>query len=394
MTLFWVAGAVLAAIAALAIAAPLAARRKGAGISRRDANLAVYRDQLRELDADRAAGKLAREDYDRSRIELEARLLQDVSPEDPASLSQGRKTAIVAGIAIPLCAAAVYFAVGMPSAVVSPPDHIETMVARLNAHLRENPDDTDGWKLLGRSQAALGRFPEAVEAYSRAAARSPRDAQLLADFADALGMARGQSLQGEPEKLVLRALEIDPNNLKALALAGTAAFDRREFRAAAGYWQRMRPLVPADSEDARAIDENVAEARKLAGDTRKRADAPRKQAAAAGALKGRVELSKKLQDRVKPDDVLFVFARAEQGPPMPLAVVKVRARDLPLDFALDDSMAMAPGLALSRFPRIVVTARVSRGGQPAPQPGDLQGSSGAVANNAQGVRVIIDTIVP
>ncbi len=97
---------------------------------------------------------------------------------------------------------------------------------------------------------------------------------------------------------------------------------------------------------------------------------------------------------MRPDDVLFVFARAEQGPPMPLAAMKLRAADLPLDFVLDDSMAMAPGLALSRFPRIVVTARVSRAGTPAPQPGDLQGSSRAVANNAQGVRVVIDTVIP
>jgi len=142
----------------------------------------------------------------------------------------------------------------------------------------------------------------------------------------------------------------------------------------------MRSLVPEGSEDARIIDENVAEARKLAADTRN--------------LKGKVRLAKKLQEQVRPDDVLFVFARAEKGPPMPLAVMKLRAADLPLDFVLDDTMAMAPGLALSKFPRIVVTARVSRGGQPAPQPGDLQGSSGAVANNAQGVRVVIDTVVP
>ena len=226
---FWIAGAVLAAIAALAVALPLAARRKDARVSRREANLAIYRDQRRELDADLAAGTLAQADYDRSKMELESRLLSDVASDENPKAESGRVAAIAAAIAVPLCAAAIYVAVGTPSAVVSSPEQIETMVSRLAAHLRENPDDADGWKLLGRSYAALGRFPQAVEAYARAAVRAPRDAQLLADFADALGMARGQSLRGEPEKLVLRALEIDPENLKALALAGTAAFDRRDL---------------------------------------------------------------------------------------------------------------------------------------------------------------------
>ena len=379
MIAFWIAAAALAALAVLAVVLPLVRRSRGAGVSRREANIAIHRDQLRELDADLAAGTLAQADYDRSRMELEARLLQDASPEQPAKALSGRKAALAAGLAIPLCAAAIYLAVGTPSAIVSSPEHIEVMVARLAAHLRENPADAEGWKLLGRSYAALGRFPEAVEAYARAAAGSPRDAQLLADFADALGMSRGQSLRGEPEKLVLRALELDPANLKALALAGTAAFDRRDFRAAAGYWRRMLALVPAGSEDAKVIQENVDEATRLA--------------AGRVGVRGRVEVSRALRERLRPEDTLFVYARAEKGPAMPLAALKLRAADLPLDFVLDDSMAMAPELALSRYRRVIVTARVSRAGKAAASAGDLQGTSRAVANDAQGVRVVIDTVV-
>jgi cytochrome c-type biogenesis protein CcmH len=386
MTWFWIIGAALAAVALLAVVRPLVSRRAGAAVSSSDANLAVYRDQRRELEADLAAGTLAQADYDSSRRELESRLLIDVPVEENQKQKAGRVAAIVAGIAIPLCAAAIYFAVGSPAAIVSAPEHMEAMVARLAAHLRENPDDANGWKLLGRSRAALGRFPDAVEAYARAAERLPRDAQLLADFADALGMARGQSLRGEPEKLVLRALEIDPENLKALALAGTAAFDRRDFGAAAAYWQRMLPLVGADSEDARVVRENVEEAGKLSREALKLAGNTR-------SLRGKIEVSRKLAERLQPDDTLFVIARAEKGPPMPLAAMKLRARDLPLEFSLDDSMAMAPEMALSKFSRIVVTARVSRSGQAAPQPGDLQGSSRPVANDAQAVRVLIDTVV-
>jgi cytochrome c-type biogenesis protein CcmH len=380
MTAFWISGTVLAVVALLAVVLPLTRKSGGAAVSRRDANIAIYRDQLRELEADLAAGTLAQADYERSRGELEARLLRDVELQDPEPAKGGKALPIAAAIAIPVLAVGIYLAVGNPGSLVAPAEHLDTMVQRLEAHLREKPDDLEGWKLLGRSHGVLGRFPEAVEAYARAAALAPRDAQVLADFADVLGMARGQSLRGEPERLVQRALELDPQNLKALALAGTAAFDRRDFRAAAEYWRRMLPLLEPASADAKVVRENVEEATKLAAGTR--------------SLKGRIELAARLKDRVKPDDVLFVFARAEKGPPMPLAAMKVRAADLPLDFVFDDSMAMAPGMTLSQFPRVVVMARLSRAGQAAAQAGDLQGASRAVANDAQAVRVVIDTVVP
>jgi cytochrome c-type biogenesis protein CcmH len=233
----------------------------------------------------------------------------------------------------------------------------------------------------------LGRFAEAADAYARAATRAPRDAQLLADFADALAMSRGQKMAGEPEKLVLRALEIDPTNLKALALAGTAQYERKDFKAAATTWRRMLPLVPPDSEDARAIQSNVDEALAMAGVARTPA------AKGAAALRGEVRLAEKLKNQASPDDIVFIFARAAEGPPMPLAVLRKRVRDLPMAFALDDTMAMAPAAKLSNFPRVVVSARVSKSGQAAPQPGDLQGASAAVANDASGVRVVIDSVV-
>ena len=258
---------------------------------------------------------------------------------------------------------------------------IEGMVERLAARLKENPEDVEGWKLLGRSYSALGRFPEAAEAYARAAARAPRDAQVLADLADVLAMANGQRLAGDPEKLVERALQIDPNNLKALALAGTAAFERGAFAVAAERWGRMLPLVPADSEDARVIRENVAQAKERAGAT------------ATAKLAGTVSLSPKLKGKAAPDDAVFIFARAAEGPRVPLAVLRKKVRDLPLSFSLDDSMAMAPGMNLSAFARVVVGARISKSGSATPQPGDLQGASAVVANDAADVKVVIDSVV-
>ncbi|HEX7248962.1 MAG TPA: c-type cytochrome biogenesis protein CcmI, partial [Burkholderiales bacterium] len=387
---------------------PLLVARPGAAaqVSRKAANLAVYRDQLRELEAELAAGKIAPADHQRAQEELQARMLEDVDAatvHEAAPRRAGRGAALTVGIAVPVCALAVYLFVGTPDAL-NPHEkpgafseaQVEAMVERLAAKMRENPEDVEGWKMLGRSYAVLGRFADAVDAYSKAALRAPNDAALLADFADALAMARGQSLQGEPEKLVMRALEIDPQNLKALALAGTAAFHRNDFKRAAEYWERMLALVAPDSEDAKSIRENVNEARSRAGAPAAAVSAPAAKPGAAPhpGIRGTVRLSQKLRDRLSPGDTLFVFARAAEGAPMPLAILRRKAGELPLEFALNDSMAMAPGMNLSAFQRVVITARVSKSGDAKAHPGDLQGASKPVANDAKGVVVEINEVVP
>jgi cytochrome c-type biogenesis protein CcmH len=410
MTLFWLIGAVAAAAVVAWVLRPLLRGKNAAPPSRASANVAIYRDQLRELDADLAAGTLAREDYERARAELEARALRDAGqpdtpvvnpPDTPAVKPPGRGFAWTLAAAVPLAAVGLYVLVGNPGGVDREAQlhasraQVEAMVERLAARLRENPDDANGWKLLGRSYGVMGRYAEAADAYAKAAVRSPRDAQLLADLADVLAMARGQSLQGEPEQLALRALEIEPGNLKALALAGSAAFERKDFAAAAKHWERMLAYVEPNSEDARSIQQNVAEARSLAGEpARPEPKKPEsKKAQATSGLRGTVSLSPQLKDKASPEDTVFVFARAAEGPPMPLAVARVRVRDLPYRFALDDSMAMSPALKLSAFPKVVVTARVSKSGAAAAQPGDLQGASAPVANDAAAVSVVIDAQV-
>jgi cytochrome c-type biogenesis protein CcmH len=383
MTLFWLAGAALAVLALLVVLVPRS--RRGA-VSRSGANVSIYRDQLRELGADLAAGTLAQGDYERARREIEARLLEDVAAAPEPAPARGRRAFVaLLAAAIPAAALGVYFLVGNPGAMVpleeqhaATVQQLESMIARLAARLRENPDDLDGWKLLGRSYASLERFPEAADAYAKAAVRAPRDAQLLTDLAEALAMARGRSLEGEPEKLLARALELEPANLKALALSGTAAFARRDYARAAAQWEKMLPLVPPDSQDARSIQASIEEAKGLAS---------------RRPLRGRVSLSPQVKANAAPDDTVFIFARAAEGPPLPLAVLRTRVRDLPLEFALDDSMAMAPNLRLSGFPRVVVAARVSKSGNATPQPGDLQGASAPVANDASSVTVVIDSVV-
>ncbi|HYA47340.1 MAG TPA: c-type cytochrome biogenesis protein CcmI [Burkholderiales bacterium] len=405
MTAFVVLGVLLAAAALLFVVLPLARHRARSRDSRSSVNVAIYRDQLRELESDLRAGTLAPDQYEKSRGEIEARLLEDVRGDTAATGAPrpSRAAAIALGLAIPVCAAAVYFAVGNPRAV-SPQaeaggtDHgltqqqLQSLVDRLAARMKENPENAEGWAMLGRSYAVLGRFRDSADAYAKAAAGMPGDAQLLADYADALAMAQGRRLHGEPEKIIARALEADPNNVKALALAGTAAFDRKNYAEAVRHWERIAQLVPPGSQFADSLQASIAEARELGG----MRPAPGKAPAAVaqvGSVSGIARLSPKLAGRVAPTDTVFVFARAAEGPRMPLAVLRKQVRDLPVTFVLDDSMAMAPQMKLSGFSQVVVGARVSKTASANPQPGDLEGQSVPVKVGARGVAVVIDTEV-
>jgi cytochrome c-type biogenesis protein CcmH len=193
--------------------------------------------------------------------------------------------ALAAVVAVPLVAVFLYLSIGKP-ATPSPQQiqsahglgeqQMNAMIARLAARLEANPQDAKGWVMLARAQAVMGRFDEASAAYARSVAMFPADAQLLADYADALAMTRGRLLAGEPERLVERALRADPDNAKALALAGTAAFEKRDFALAVKHWQRLRSLIPPDSEFAQSIQGSIDEARSLAmadGGVRQASDA-------------------------------------------------------------------------------------------------------------------------
>ena len=384
---------------------PLARRVVRPSETRDAVNAAVYRDQLRELEADLRAGTLAPDQYEKARLEIEARLIADVGTgEASAETPRGaRGAALALGLAIPICALAVYLSVGNPSAVLPQAAgganphgmtkaQFEAAVVRLAARMKDNPEDAEGWTMLARSYAVLGRFGEASEAYGKAAARMPRDAQLLADYADALAMAQGRTLQGEPEKIILRALAIDPDNVKALLLAGTAAFNRSDPRAAIRHWERVLGLLPKESDMIQRVQASIVQARSLAGSPGGKAQVAKPAPAQGGnRVSGVVRLAPELAGKVAPGDIVFIFARAAEGPRMPLAILRKRAGDLPAEFTLDDTMAMAPQMKLSAFPRVIIGARVSKSANATASPGDLQGLSAPVNVGAKSVSVVIDT---
>jgi cytochrome c-type biogenesis protein CcmH len=404
MTLFVVLGVLLVAGALLFVVPPLVRRTALPGASRDAVNAAVYRDQLRELETDLKAGTLAPDQHDKARREIEARLLADLGTGEAQAKSplSARGAALALGLAVPICALAVYLTVGNPRALAPQPgegdsphgmsgQQFESLVGRLAARLKDNPEDAEGWMMLGRSYAVLGRFGDSSEAYAKAVARVPNDAQLLADYADSLAMAQGRTLQGEPEKVVKRALAVDPNNVKALVLAGTAAFDRNDRAGAIRYWERALAVLPAESDMAQRVRASIAEA---GGSAPKTQVARPAQAQGPGRVSGVVKLDPRLAAKAGPDDTVFIFAHAAEGPRMPLAILRKRVGDLPIQFTLDDSMAMAPQMKLSTFPSVVVGARVSKTANATPQPGDLQGQSAPVKVGARGIAVTIDTEVP
>lgn len=272
------------------------------------------------------------------------------------------------------------------------------MADQLAERLRQQPDDAEGWAMLARSYTVLGRHDEALPAFRRLLALRPQDAQAHADLADALGAAQGRSLEGEPERLIERALQLEPDNVKALALAGTIALQRGEAATAQRHWERALAQVEPGSEIATRLQGAVDDARQRAAGGAPAATVADQAggsggAAAAGAVRGRLTLAPALAAQARPEDTVYVFARAAQGSPMPLAILRKQVKDLPLDFTLDDDMAMSPATRLSKATQVVVVARVSRSGNAMPQPGDLQGQSAPVAPGASGLQVQIGEVL-
>jgi cytochrome c-type biogenesis protein CcmH len=350
-----------------------------------------------------------------ARLEIARRVLEEEAVgEAPRTNVTSRKTAVLVGLCVPVFAFAAYTYLGnfeamSPLARAGAAEgevtqaEITAMVDTLAQRMKEKPDDPVGWTMLANAYSALQRFPEADAAYKKATALSPNNAQLLADHADVLAMIQGRSAAGEPLKLIERALAIEPNNLKALALAGSAAFERKDFPAALGYWGKARKLAP-EGEFASSLDASIAEIKQAAPGAvamvmggmpvAPSVAASSPAVTSSAAITGTVSLAPALLVRAAPTDTVFIFARAAEGPRMPLAIVKKQVSDLPFTFQLDDSTAMSPQMKLSNFADVVVGARISKSGQATPTAGDLTGQSAPLKTGSSAVTLVIDSVQP
>jgi cytochrome c-type biogenesis protein CcmH len=404
---FWATAALLLAGALMFVLPPLV--RRGSAAHDGPSPLAVYREQRVQSEAELAQGLITPAQHAQVLEELQVRVIDELGdPPAPAATPAHRRalaSMLAVALLVPAGALALYGVLGQPAALAPAAakaagggdaphamsrEDMEAMVETLAEKLRKNPNDADGWHMLARSYVSFGRLPEAAQAYDHASKLSPNDPQILADYADTLAMVNGRNLEGPPMQLVNAALKIAPTHAKSLALAGTAAFDRGEFEAAAAYWQKLYATLPADSEQARGVATNIAQAQAAAG--KPGADAPRAAAAAADSnavISGTVTLSDALKGQVAPGSVLFVYARAVQGPRMPIAILRVPAAQLPYAFKLDDTLAMSPQFKLSGQSDVTLVARISRSGQAMEQPGDLLGTLGPVKVGAQGMKLVI-----
>ncbi len=431
MTAFVITAAIMVVIGLAWVMPPLLRGGARARVDRTAVNLGILKDQLAELEAERARGAIAEEQYAATKADLQQRVLDETQAEPAAEALQpsrlGKMTAAFVVIAVPLIAALSYARFGDPAAF-NPlarqgadaahqfsKEDLANMTERLAERLKKEPDNANGWSTLARSYYSMGRFADASAAFEKLVELVPDDASLLADYADALAMTQGRKIAGKPKELIDRALKIDPLQWKALAMAGTDAFDRNDYKSAVELWERLHQSLPADAPMKQQLVGSINEARSRAGMPQMAAAttpapapatapsrAPTKPAAPpvadAGAaqvrVSGTVSLSAELRARVAPEDSVIIFARAAEGPRMPLAMMRVPAKDLPKSFALDDSMAVAPDFRLSKFSEVVVVARVSKSGSPMPQKGDFEGLSKPVKLGRGDVAVTIDTELP
>lgn len=417
MTLFWILCAALLVLALSFLVWPL--WRKSAAnndVLRDAANLEILRDQASELEADLNNSLLTQEAFEQGRRELQVRLLDEVkSTESPAIAVRhpARILAVVLVVLIPLASVLLYLKIGNVSAML-PPDQLQAESAEgfgvlksdaalqeLETKLAKNPNDPKGWLILGRSYSELQRYADAVRAYKELVKLVPNESQVWTNYADASAMNNNQSLLGEPTQFLDKALQLDPENTTALALAGSAAMERGDYVAAITHWQKLVTLLPPDFPQLQMIQDGIAQAReflsKQPGGREKLAKLPaapqKAKADQALAITGRVSLSAAMASRASPDDFVFILARAAEGPKMPLAVIRKQVKDLPMDFTLDDSMAMQPQMKLSGFDKVVVLARISKSGTPMAQTGDIEGTAGIVKPGIKGLNITIDTVV-
>jgi cytochrome c-type biogenesis protein CcmH len=406
--MIWWTGAAMLLVVLAIILYPLLRARTQVTLDSNTANVAVLKDQLQELEQEFANGSMSEEQYDQARIDLEASVAADLVDkademvQQPMSIKTRRLLSLTLMVTVPLATIAMYRETttyeSMPAqqqvaqsemaqAVRQEMPSIDEMVERLADKLRRDPENAEGWRMLGKSYLMLDRIPDAVKAYARAyELTGDTSAELLADYAEVLAYSSDDNMSGLPEELVKKALQLDPMHAKALWLAGFAAMQNDDRMAAIGYWQQLL-AVPDISEQTRDLASRyIAQARGLSAQSADAVSAVEDAEAATSpdsaavmvSVQVQVALDDAFKSKVSSDETVYVFAKASTGMPMPLAVKRLTVADLPATVVLDDSMAMLKGNNLSSHEEVIVGARVSRAGTPMPQAGDLQGLGSAI----------------
>jgi cytochrome c-type biogenesis protein CcmH len=416
---FWII-AILMAVAGLFLLLPaLRGTRINQTEGNREQNISIAQERMHELKNELAAGTLSQDTYQETLEELEKGLLIDVAGVDAetsdSSAPAGNMVLIALIIIVPLLSFGLYDRLGSPQYldVAGPGDHaamstntassaakelpsMEEMIAGLNKKIAENPNDPDSWYLLGRLYAATEQFDESVKAYEKLVVVSDRQPTALVVLADSLAMTQGGKLSGRPLSLVLEALEKEPTHTTALWMAGQAAANQKQYLEAIDYWQRAALGLKDNREMLGELKSMIDEAVVLAKEAGMEvAEMSLPESSSTASISIEVTIDPSLLQQIQENDVLFIFARAVSGPPMPLAAIKRQARELPVSLVLDDSSLLRPGSSLSQFEQLKLGARVSHSGQPVAQSGDLQSEVQVIEPGSKEVILLhIDQRVP
>lgn len=416
MLAFWAISAFLIVVALVIVLPPLAAKDPRADHSRQAMNRAVFERKLKELDEDLQRDLIGEEQFEAARADLKRTLIDDLEDyQPPVFKKSGRAVAVAVLLVVPVISVFMYL--GNDNGLASLSDDfqaravdqermlsVEQAIGSLERKLREDPDDLEGWSMLGRSYLALANFSRAVEAYERAYVLSRgTDADILVGYAEAQALAAGQQFGEDTLALFVRALQIDPHHERALWYAGFAAYLLQDYPSSVEYWQRLMRRVPEDQPEVRStLQVYLDDARQKAQPGMAGAGPQAGNAVPSGQKPGgavsidvQVSLSTALQGQVAGSDTLFVYARALQGPPMPLALVRMNASALPVRVSLDDTVAMVAGMNLSSVEQVEVVARISKSGRAKMQSGDFYGSVRPVkTRDSSQVAVMISEVAP
>lgn len=418
MTSLWIVAAVMLAVALAFLAPTLLGRKRLRSQDRSDQNVQFARERLNELETEFGRGALTETDYERARQELEIALLNDIedqtASDEKDQLTASPITLAILIVLVPLFTILMYLELGKPqvlemaesSEVTTPSPHassddqaapsIDVLLKRLEEKLQANPEDAQGWYMLGRSYMSLGRYAEAVTSLDRAYKLVGDQPTVMLSLADALAMSQGGKISGKAFEMIQKALDLSPDNPTALWLAGLGYQEQGDFERAVGYWRQLEPMMADNPESLSEVRKLIANAEQQLGYSVKAEPAKIIPAPASSvAISVQVDISPTLRDKANPTDTVFIFARAVSGPPMPLAVVRKLVSDLPVEVTLDDSMAMMPQMKLSSFTEVNIGARISKTGNAMPQSGDLKAADNQI-NTAKDktVTLNINSIVP
>jgi cytochrome c-type biogenesis protein CcmH len=368
-------------------------------------NIEIARSRLAELKSNLQAGGISQVQFDEQVAELELALSDDLSIESrvKAAHTRGRWMAYVIALAVPVLAGSLYFSLGRFEAVEHGAElaqagagmptsaDIEKMVAGLAEKMKANPDDAEGWLMLGKSYKYMEQFPKAADAFANAYRLMGDRPDVMLLYAEALAFAADKNLAGKPSELIFKALALDPENPNGLWLAGLAKVQQGDARGAAALWRKLEASLPEGSGARKEMQQIIAE---LPGGQQVSAGEKPTPPAAAAAPKSvtvEVSLAPELLPSADPDDTVFIYAQALSGPKMPLAILRKQVAELPVKVTLDDSLAMMPAMKLSNFAEVKLLARISKSGQAVAQPGDLIGTvDNATLSGPKGYKIIIN----